>query len=94
MDLVNKLNYLAPPHFTSASSFEDVTAVIVAFQQTYDAFIKISKALNKAASLRRSAATNLSKLLESMQGQLNMLTRRSERTPYTRLQAKLYSTCG
>ena len=51
-DLVNKLNYLATPHFTSASSLEDVTAVVVvACQQTYDTFIKTSKALNKAASL-------------------------------------------
>ena len=72
-DLVNKLNYLATPHFASASSLEDVTAVVVACQQTYDGFIKTLKALNKAASLQRSAATNLSKLLESTQGQLNIV---------------------
>ena len=63
-DFVNKLNYLATPYFASASFLEDVTAVVVACQPTYDAFIKTSKALNKAASLQRSAATNLSKLLE------------------------------
>ena len=50
-DLVNKLNYLATPHFASASSLEDVTAVVVACQQTHETFIKISKALNKTASL-------------------------------------------
>ena len=72
-DLVNKLNYLVTPHFASVSSLEDVTAVVVACQQTYDAFIKTSKALNKAASLQRSTATNLSKLLESTQGQLNIV---------------------
>ena len=70
-DLVNKLNYLATSHFTSASSLEDVTAVVVVCQQTYDAFIKTSKALNKVVSLQRSAVINLSKLLESTQGQLN-----------------------
>ena len=51
----------------------DVTAIVVACQQTYDAFIKTSKALNKEASLQRSATTNLSKLLESTQGQLNIV---------------------
>ena len=50
-----------------------MTAVVVACQQVYDAFIKTSKVLNKAASLQRSAATNLGKLLESTQGQLNIV---------------------
>ena len=50
-DLENKLNYLVTPHFASASFLEDVTAVVVVCQQTYDASIKTSKALNKAASL-------------------------------------------
>ena len=72
-DLVNKLNDLASPHFASASSLEDVTAIVVACQQTYDAFIKTSKALNMAAILQRSAATNLSKPLESTQGQPNVV---------------------
>ena len=72
-DLENKLNYLVTPHFASASFLEDVTAVVVACQQTYDAFIKTPKALNKAATLQRSAATNLSKLLESAHGQLNIV---------------------
>ena len=72
-DLVNKLYYLATPHFASASSLEGVTAVVVACQQTYDAFIKISKALNKAASLQRSVTTNLSKLLESMPRQIHIV---------------------
>ena len=71
--MVNKLNYLATPHFASASSLEDVIAVVVAYQQTYDAFIKISKALNKVASLQRSVTTNLSKLLESTQGQIHIV---------------------
>ena len=71
--MLNKLNYLATPRFASASSLEDVTAVVVACQQTYDAFIKTSKVLNKAVSLQHSAATNLSKLLESTQGQLNIV---------------------
>ena len=71
--MVNKLNYLATLHFASASSLEDVTAVVVVCQQTYDAFIKTSKALNKAVSLQHSTATNLTKLLESTQGQLNIV---------------------
>ena len=56
-DLVNKLNYFVTPYFASAFSLENVTAVVVACQQTYDAFIKTSKALNKATGLQRSAAT-------------------------------------
>ena len=72
-NLSNKLNYLTTPHFASTSSFEDVNTVVVTCQQTYDAFIKTSKALNKAASLQRSTATNLSKLPKLTQGQLNIV---------------------
>ena len=88
-DLVNKLNYLSTPHFTKASSLEDVTAVVVACQQTYDALILTSKALNKAASLQRSAVDNVKKQIEAARGQLNVVQKTIRKESVDKADAKV-----
>ena len=72
-ELKNKLNELTTPHFQSAASLEDVTAIIVACQATYDTFVETTKAFNKAPSLHYSAPDKLARAIADIKAKLNLV---------------------
>ena len=71
MGTLNKLNKLTTPYFQSAASLEDVTAIIIAPQITYDTFVETTKSINKAASLYCSASDKLSTAVADNRVKLN-----------------------